>query len=155
MEQELTAYLDGELDAATRVRVETHLGSCPECQGTHALLERGLKRMEGLPAFEPSAGARRAFLLRMDGVKDPWPLRLKGYLKPAVLLPATGLFAAGVVATVVAVHTEGRHRGADLGEGQLELAQNLEVLENYEVLGLQKPEDVEVVMHLRELEKTP
>jgi len=32
-EDELSAYLDGELPAARRARLEAHLRVCPHCQG--------------------------------------------------------------------------------------------------------------------------
>jgi len=44
----VSAYLDGELDPATRTAVATHLASCPTCPPLYAALVGVRARMEGL-----------------------------------------------------------------------------------------------------------
>ena len=53
-EEDLTAWVDGELPAARRAEVAEHLGSCAGCQGTEALLRRTLARRAELPEPVPS-----------------------------------------------------------------------------------------------------
>ncbi|MFP2934653.1 anti-sigma factor family protein, partial [Pyxidicoccus sp. 3LG] len=43
-EEDLTAYVDGELPPARRAEVEAHLGTCAGCGATHALLRSAVAR---------------------------------------------------------------------------------------------------------------
>ena len=150
-EEDLTAYVDGELPPARRAEVETHLGTCAGCRATHALLRNAVARLADLPAFEPSPHTRRAVLAKLDALPVPWWERLKGLLRPVVLVPSVGLAAAVVVALrVVGPGAEAPPELAD--PAVMELAANLEVVEDYEVLGLDSAEDLEVVANLHELE---
>ena len=156
LETELTAYLDGELAPAEVSAVRAHLAVCADCRSTEALLRDTLRTLEALPAFEPSAGLRRTVLQRLDGQPASFGERLRALLRPGVLLPSgAALLAAGVVAVLLA--SPGR-RGlpTELQEtGALEVAMNYELLRDYEVLGLESPEDVEVVAQLEQLERRP
>lgn len=51
----MSAYLDGDLAARSRARLERHTGECVECHGVLYSLRRMLERLQGLP----SASARR------------------------------------------------------------------------------------------------
>lgn len=156
-EEDLTAYVDRELSPQRHKQVEAHLETCGSCKATQALLQTTIAQLALLPAFEPSVGIRRSVLNRIDepaGVMD----RVRDFLRPAVLVPSFGLAAAGVVAVALSVH-HGHHRGhgADLladPEG-IELAENMEVVEDLEVVGVTSAEDLEVVKHLQELEAMP
>ncbi|MFP2908626.1 anti-sigma factor family protein, partial [Pyxidicoccus sp. 3LFB2] len=44
-EEDLTAYVDGELPPARRVEVEAHLGACAGCRAMHALLGTAVARL--------------------------------------------------------------------------------------------------------------
>lgn len=44
----LSEYLDGELDAPGRERVEEHVGMCPDCRRVLAGLKRTLQALMGL-----------------------------------------------------------------------------------------------------------
>ncbi len=151
-EEDLTAYVDGELPPPHRARVEAHLGTCAECQGTERLLRLTVARMAELPAFTPSPSARRALLARVDALPPTWRERLAPLMRPGVLVPSAGLAAAAVLTLLVA----GRMRGEapaleEWDPGALEVAANLELVEDYEVLGLDSSEDLEVVENLHEL----
>ncbi|MBN1210684.1 MAG: zf-HC2 domain-containing protein [Myxococcaceae bacterium] len=149
-EEELTAYIDGELPPARRAEVEAHLGTCAGCQSTEALLRRTVARMVELPAFTPSAETRRAVLAKVDALPPPLRERLLALLRPSVLMPSLGLAAA----VGLAVFYSGRDsRGLEVMDaGALELAANLELVEDYDVVGLDSFEDLEVIENLHELE---
>ncbi|MCP3138929.1 anti-sigma factor family protein [Pyxidicoccus xibeiensis] len=150
-EEDLTAYVDGELPPARRAEVEGHLGACAGCRATHALLRNAVARLAELPAFEPSANTRRAVMAKLDALPAPWWERLKALLRPAVLVPSVGLAAAvGVALLLVGPGADAPPELAD--PVMLELAANLELVEDYEVLGLDSAEDLEVVANLHELE---
>jgi anti-sigma factor RsiW len=153
-EEDLTAYLDGELAPEQAMKVEQHLPGCAGCQATHALLQGTLAKLSGLPAFEPSRDLRRNVLNAVDALPRPLGERLREILRPSYLVPAGGLIAAAIVATVAFEH---RHpQPAPLSpNAELELAMNYDVIDNYEVLGVDSPDDLDVVEHLSELEKTP
>jgi anti-sigma factor RsiW len=54
LDAELSAYLDDELDAAARERVEAHLATCPECRGTLEDLQRLVRRAGTLDDRPPA-----------------------------------------------------------------------------------------------------
>jgi anti-sigma factor RsiW len=148
-EEELTAYIDGELPATRRAEVETHLGTCAECKSTQALLRSTVASMAQLPGFVPSADTRRAVMAKVDALPPPLKERLLALLRPSVLVPSMGLAAA----LALVVYTSGDSPGVDVTEeGALELAANMELMEDYDVVGLDSSEDMEVVANLHELE---
>ena len=55
-EEDLTAYLDGELPPSRQEEVGRHLSGCGACREVEARLRRSVERLATLPAFEPSAG---------------------------------------------------------------------------------------------------
>ena len=154
LETELTAYLDGELAPEKTATVRAHLAGCAACRSTETLLRGTLLALEALPAFEPSAGLRRTVLNRLDGLPRPLGERLRMVLRPGVLLPsAAALVSAGVVAGLLASPSVRRGLPTELQDGRtLDVAMNYEVLRNYEVLGLDRPDDVDVVAQLDQLE---
>jgi anti-sigma factor RsiW len=156
LEDELTAYVDGELGAAEASRVRAHLAGCAHCRATEALLRRAVDSLSALPAFEPSLGLRRSVLGQLDNVV-PFRQRLRGWLSPALLVPsAAGLLAAAGVAVLVTAPLRHSRVPAEFSDpSALDVAMNFDVVRDYHVLGLEKPEDVEVVAMLDELEAKP
>jgi anti-sigma factor RsiW len=152
-EEDLTAYVDGELPAARRAQVEAHLGTCAGCRSTEALLRTTVARLAELPDFapSPSPAARRAVLAKLDALPPPWWERLKALWRPAVLLPSAGLAAAVAVALLM-VRPASDAPLVLTDPAEMELAANLDVAEDYELLGLDSAEDLEVVTSLHELE---
>lgn len=152
-EQDLTASLDQELPALEAARLAAHLPTCPDCRATEALLRTGLQAVATLPAFEPSSALRRALLAQVDALPTSLGARLRALLRPWVLVPVGGGLAAGLVVTLLVLQ---RPHAPELSPpAQLELAMNFDVVDDYEVLGIDSPEDLDVVEHLQELEKTP
>jgi len=149
-EEDLTAYVDGELPPARRAEVEAHLGACEECRGTEALLRRTLTSLSALREFKPSPDTRRAVLAKVDALPLPLRERLKALLRPSVLVPSLGLAAAmGVVVLFAGKESQ----SLDVTDpGTLELAANLELVEDYDIVGLDSSEDLEVIENLHELE---
>lgn len=149
-EEDLTAYVDGELAPARRAEMETHLRGCAGCQGTEALLRRTVARMAELPGYTPSPAMRREVLAKLDALPPTLGERLRALLRPSVLVPAAGLAAVAGLALYTAAPGEPALDVADAGT--LELAMNLEVVEDYDVVGLENGEDLEVIASLHELE---
>ncbi len=146
-EGELTAYLDGELAPAARAELDRHLPSCASCRATLPLLRQAVVSLQALPAFEPRPALRREVLSRLDQPPGLWA-RLT---RPWVVLPSFGLVAAAVLAVVLV----GRSELPSVEPEQLEIAANMDMTEDYELLGLSELEDVDVVQHLHELEGLP
>jgi anti-sigma factor RsiW len=150
VEDELTAYVDGELSAVEAARVRTHLTSCAPCRATEELLRQTVTELVALPAFEPSPGLRRRVLTEVESLPRPWTERLRRWLRPAVLAPAGVALATAVVVAMVLgqrVVAERTERGAELA-----VAEHYELLSDYEVVGLSR-DDLDVVEHLDELQK--
>ncbi len=144
-EDELTAYVDGELPAARLREVEAHLGTCPDCRATEGLLRRTMAHLPALPPFVPSPSLRREVLAKVDALPPTLGERLRALLRPGVLVPTAAL--------ALVVYTSGDSQGVDVTEeGALELAANMELMEDYDVVGLDSSEDMEVVANLHELE---
>lgn len=150
VEDELTAFVDGELSAVETARVRGHLASCSDCRSTEALLRRTVSELSALPGFEPSVGLRRRVLAEVDGLPRPWPERMRAWFRPGVLAPAgMALAAAAVVAVLV-----GQRAMTERVDPRTELAvaEHLELLSDYELLGVTS-EDLDVVEHLDQLQK--
>ncbi|MBX5483217.1 MAG: zf-HC2 domain-containing protein [Myxococcaceae bacterium] len=156
LEQELTAYVDDALDEVARRKVEAHLPGCAACSGTLALLRRTNALWANAPAPRPSPALRARVLAEID--RPTFLQRLRGLLRPVVLVPA-GALAAGVIASVVVTRSDPGDEALALESlqdpAQLELALNLDELDDLEVLGLENPDDLEVITHLDELEAMP
>jgi len=95
--EQLSAYLDGELDAAVADRVEAAVAQRPDVADLLGELRRTRHVLRRLPPVGPEAGfcrrvmaeARRRGLLGDDGRRDsPWPGRVAA---AAVLLFAVGV----------------------------------------------------------------
>jgi anti-sigma factor RsiW len=149
-EEELTAYVDEELPPTRRAEVEAHLRGCAGCGATEALLRRTVTRLAELPEFIPSPSTRREVLEKVEALPPTLRERLLALLRPTVLVPAAGLAAMAGLTLYTIAPSEPALEVTDVGT--LELAMNLEVVEDYEVVGLDDGEDLEVIAHLHELE---
>jgi anti-sigma factor RsiW len=160
-EEDLTAYVDRELPPLRLRQMEDHLPGCPGCAQTLELLQRTVRALEAMPAFSPSAQLRRDVLNRISAEPASLWDRLRAFLRPLVLVPA--LSAAALLAVAVVATQYARRHEPPLQEGQLvvadiselELVQNMDLVDDLEVLGLESPEDLEVVDRLQELEGQP
>ncbi len=157
LETELTAYVDAELSPQHMAAMRAHLLGCPACRATEALLRSTLVTLETLPPFEPSVGLRRRVLGRLDELPASFGERVRALLRPAIVLPsAAALLSAGVVAALLASPGVRGGLPAELQDSRaLDVAMNYEVLRDYQVLGLESPDDVEVVAQLDQLEGRP
>ncbi|HYV48278.1 MAG TPA: zf-HC2 domain-containing protein [Myxococcaceae bacterium] len=160
-EEDLTAYVDRELPSLEAHRLEAHLPTCQSCASTLALLRRTVSALEAMPAFAPSPALRRAVLTRISEEPPSLLDRLRGLLRPSLLVPAlsaAALLAVGVAVVQLSRKGEGPAADAPLmvaDATEYELAKNLDLVEDLDVVGLESPEDLEVVEHLDELEGQP
>ncbi len=155
LEMELTAYVDGELGPTEASAVRAHLVGCADCRSTEALLRQTVQTLATLPDFEPSLGLRRSVLTEVEATPAPLGVGLSRWLRPAVLVPS-GVLLASALAFVLTTHGGRPGLPTELQDGAaLDVAMNYDVVANYDVLGLDAPDDVEVVAHLQELEGRP
>ena len=151
VELDLTAYLDGELSPSRREAVSDHLAHCPSCRQIAEVLQDTVSKLVSLPPVEVSSGLRSAVLSRIAREPVRARLTLRDFFQIRLLLPSAGLAAAAVVALLMWARPS-----RELHElRQYELGANLELIEDYEVLGITSVEDLEVVQHLHELEAHP
>lgn len=154
--EELTAYVDGELSPEAARALETRLAADPGLRELHGRLALAVAQVEALPPepVAPRPSARAAVLRRLaEGeAQVGWLAR---WLTPRRLVPSLGLAGALAVALAVSLRAP-RERDVEApGDEELLMAQQLDVLENYEVLGLESADDLEVVAALHELEAAP
>lgn len=150
LEADLSAFIDGALDDARAKEVAAALDRDPALKALEARLRRSADLLARLPSPDASPALRAAVL---DAVTVPtWRERLSGWLTPQ----RVGLALAASVATVaVWVGTRPPAGGFGGDEETMVVAQHLELLEDYELMGLESPADLEVVAALDELEVTP
>jgi len=149
VENDLTAYLDGELSPEAANRVQAHLADCEECRATERMLSFTVSSLRTLPSFEPSRALRRRVLAEVESLPAASWAGWRAWLRPGRLLPSGAALAAAVAVAVVVAHRVEQRRALDLT-----VAANYELLSDYEVVGL-SPDDLEVVEHLDELEGRP
>lgn len=154
IEDELTAYVDGELSELDMQRVKAALAADPALAALEKQLRLTVTAVEALPSPQASQALRRAVLNRLD---EPGTLgeRLAAWLRPSRLVPAVGLAAAAVLVAVVAQQGTQAVPTHEVEEEQLYVAQNLEVIEDLDLAGLESADDLEVIAQLHALEATP
>jgi anti-sigma factor RsiW len=152
-EQDLTAYLDHELDALRDKQVALHLSDCETCRSLHGLLSRTVEGLSLLPEFQPSRDLRRQVLAKVATEPEPpsWSVFRAYFFRPAVW----GTLAGACAAVWVTWMSQRQPPKTPLDGADVELASNLELAQDLELLGTRSPEDVDVVLHLRELEANP
>jgi anti-sigma factor RsiW len=93
---------DGQLDAAQRAAVETHVTTCTECQQQWVAFGRTLSLLHALPRHRAPAGFAERVLAATHPSPTPWPRRLarRWFLPLSAKLP---LHAAALVLIVGAV----------------------------------------------------
>jgi anti-sigma factor RsiW len=148
-QNELTAYVDGELNEHDRREVEAALQRDPKLKALEAKLRQTVALMKTLPAPAPSASMKASVL----GLLEEAPPKTSWFTMPK-LVPMMALAAAAVIAVVL------RGRAVEVPpafveEDQVLLAQNMELVEDLDLVGLTSPEDLEVIEQLKELEANP
>ena len=143
--QELTAYVDGELSELEAKALEAELAQNPSLRRVEQALRRTVALVEAMPAPAPSAALRRAVLERIDA--PTLGERLRALFTPG-RLGIAGLAAAAAVAAVVVAQP----KDMPGDEEHLFLAQNMEVIEDLDLVGLDSADDLDVVASLHELE---
>jgi anti-sigma factor RsiW len=143
---ELTAYIDGELPPDEARAVEAALAADPALRALERRLRRTVEAVEALPRPERAPQAlRRNVLLAIE--RPSWGERLGAWLTPARLMPV-GLAVAATAAAVVLLKP-----GSDeVDDEQLLLAQNLDVVEDLDLAGVESGDDLDVIANLHELE---
>ena len=104
--EKLSAYMEGDLNAAERDAVTGHLGQCSSCSQELGTLRQMLQEMKQLPPVQVPADFRRKFWAKVDGpapgvspvrrILEPW------YLK----IPVGALATAAVVLLAVRTTTQ-------------------------------------------------
>lgn len=143
-EEDLTAYIDGELPPERQRAMEAALAKDPALRSLEQRLRKSVALVEALPLPETSPSLRRAVLAEIGK-----PTFFERWFTLPRLVPL-GLAMAAGVALVVWPREE-----AGLDEEKLMLAQNLEVVEDLDLVDLGSAEDLDVVAQLHELEVTP
>lgn len=145
-EEDLSAYIDGELPPERVKELEAALAKDPALRSLEQRLRKSIEAVEALPVPETSSPAlRRAVLAAIDE-----PTFWERWFTLPRLLPIGLALAAGVSAVVF--WPRPAEEVAPLDEEKLLLAQNLEVVEDLDLVDLGSTEDLDVVAELHELE---
>jgi anti-sigma factor RsiW len=107
IENELSAYLDGELAASRHAEVQAHLGGCERCRQRLAELERLSDGVARLPQLEPPPGFVPDLFRRLRAGEEPRRSWVDVVFRPLWLkLPVE---AVAVVAVAVGVMFMAQH----------------------------------------------
>lgn len=102
-DEKLSAFLEGDLGAAEKEAVATHLGECTRCSEALARLRRMVASLSELPELAPPPHLRVRILERLEA-KEPWPARLRQWLSlPWLPLPTRVVGTLAVALVVVGV----------------------------------------------------
>lgn len=154
MRSELAAFLDDELPAEARARVEAHLGGCAGCRAELEGLWRALEAVDHLPATQPGQGFEAAFELALARERGSALRRLWTWLARPVPALALGGAAAGLLllAGLLWLRPTGMPPGAGTAPWdelavveQLDLYADLEAVEQLDLL-----EDLEAIESLED-----
>jgi anti-sigma factor RsiW len=144
-EEDLSAYIDGELPPERVKAIEAALAKDPALRSLEQRLRRSIEAVESMPLPQTSSPAlRRAVLAAIDK-----PTFWERWFKLPRLLPLGLAVAAGVSAVMFWPRPE---EAVQFDEEKLLLAQNLEEVEDLDLVDLGSTEDLDVVAQLHELE---
>jgi len=79
IQKRLSAYCDGGMDSAERLRLEAHLASCPHCRAELADMKTTMHLIKSTPEIEPPTWMKSrimAHLREEQGVKRSWLQRV-------------------------------------------------------------------------------
>ena len=94
---QLSAYIDGELDASAAERLERHLSQCGRCRREMEQLSATVAALQELPAVEPP----RSFTLSPERVAPRPPMPVASPLAFGARIAAAGVATALAVVLVV------------------------------------------------------
>ncbi len=97
LRDQLSAYIDGELDASAAERLERHLAECGRCRQEMEQLRATVAALQKLPAVE----APRSFTLSQERVAPRPPMPVASPLAFGARIAAAGVAAALAVVLVV------------------------------------------------------
>ncbi len=97
LRDQLSAYIDGELDASAAERLERHLAECGRCRQEMEQLRATVVALQELPAVEPP----RSFTLSPERVAPRPPMPVASPLAFGARIAAAGVAAALAVVLVV------------------------------------------------------
>lgn len=148
-EAELSAWLDGELPAERAGAVEAAVAADARLSALAQKLRESKSLLASLEAPAPSSRLR-ANVLSAIAAPSPQPWWRSWLTVPRVSLGA--LAAAALISAFLWSRPDPETPDVD----RLLVAQNLDLLEDYEVMSLRDPEDLEVIAAMDELqEATP
>ncbi len=97
LRDQLSAYIDGELDASAAERLERHLAECGRCRQEMEQLRATVAALQELPAVEPP----RSFTLSPERVAPRPPMPVASPLAFGARIATAGVAAALAVVLVV------------------------------------------------------
>ena len=97
LRDQLSAYIDGELDASATERLESHLAECGRCRQEMEQLRATIAALQGLPAVEPP----RSFTLSPERAALRPQMPMASPLAFGARMAAAGVAAALAVVLVV------------------------------------------------------
>lgn len=141
VEEDLTAWLDGELPEARANEVAAAVAADAQLAKKVEALKKTRALLSSLATPEPSPRLRALVLSEVAKTPEKRPFW------PALFL---GFAAAAGIAALMWWPRE-----TPMEDDRIMLAQNLELLEDYDAMTLTNPDDLEVIAAMKELEAEP
>ncbi|MCA9671590.1 MAG: zf-HC2 domain-containing protein [Myxococcales bacterium] len=166
VEKQLSAHLDGELDAAASERITAHLEHCEGCKARALAYSTLDGALDALPRHEPSEAFDDGFRAKLQAARqaqaqaslDAPRSRRRGFFSWPLLAGLGGAAAAVALAVLLIGRSPRdttlppRRTLAAVQPSDLALAQHLELLQNYRVVkNLDELENYDVIDKLDRL----
>ncbi len=127
----LIAYLDGELPAAERAELESHLGGCEACRAALAAERKLSGALASLRPVEPSGDFEARFRARLAREREASPGWLSRIFTRRLAL---GLGAAGAAAVAAVLTLRGPVEKPDVDSAVVASGEDYELLEDLDVV---------------------
>lgn len=127
----LSALLDGELPSTSEAALRRHLETCSLCQERLEMLRQANAVVRDLAPIEPSEGFDRSFWHRIDELEKRGAAGERHLFRIFRRWPA---FAAGLTAASLVFVLIFTGRGGDLTPEEIFIAQNMELLQEYDMI---------------------
>ncbi len=160
----IPVYLDGELGQEETQLVKGHIASCAACQKEQHALERSWKMLGEWENIDPAPGCVSRFWTKVS-LHRPWyeeaaqrigealdGLR-RGRLAPVYVAVCVLLITGGFSLRNYWQMREARELAASLNQEELEMAKDVELVENFDIIQeMDFLVDLEVIENLDSLE---
>ena len=138
----IPVYLDNELEAVDRQRVEDHLQTCADCRAEMRAIEKSWELLGTIETIKPDSNYRVRFWQSVDA-RQPWPAiilqRIQSLFWQQRWIPVAAAAAMVMLVGIITAHKYLQKPQlpavlAALDETELEMVDNIDLIEDFEII---------------------